>query len=300
MSSAADIRASKANRVTWVGFYTNLALTAFKLVAGILGHSAAMVADAMHSLSDFATDIVVLVCFRVIGKPPDKSHDYGHGKYETLAAALIGLALFAIGAGILWTGSKRIWAGLHGTHIPTPAPIALVAAAVSIGLKEWLYRYTVRVGREIRSQAVFANAWHHRSDAFSSIGTLAGIGGAMALGERWHVLDPIAAVVVSVFILKVAVKITAGSVRELTEESLEEAVEQKITAIVSDVRGAIRPHDLRTRRIGNAVAIDLHVCVAPELSISAAHRIASDVEDALRETFGQESFVSVHIEPDDA
>ncbi|MBU4460472.1 MAG: cation diffusion facilitator family transporter [Verrucomicrobia bacterium] len=299
MSNAADIRASKANRVTWVGFYTNLALTAFKLAAGIFGNSAAMVADAMHSLSDFATDIVVLVCFRIIGKPPDKSHDYGHGKYETLATALIGLALFAVGLGILWTGSKRIWAGLHGVHIPTPGPIALVAAAVSIVLKEWLYRYTARVGREIQSQAVIANAWHHRSDAFSSIGTLIGIGGAMALGEHWHVLDPIAAVVVSVFILKVAAKITVGSVKELTEESLEDAVEQRITAIVSAVRGAIRPHDLRTRRIGNTVAIDLHVCVAPDLSIRAAHHVASDVENALRETFGTESFVSVHIEPDE-
>ncbi len=177
--------------------------------------------------------------------------------------------------------------------------MALVAAAVSIVLKEWLYRYTARVGREIQSQAVIANAWHHRSDAFSSIGTLIGIGGAMTLGEHWHVLDPIAAVVVSVFILKVAAKITVGSVKELTEESLEDAVEQRITAIVSSVRGAIRPHDLRTRRIGNTVAIDLHVCVAPDLSIRTAHQVASDVENALRETFGTESFVSVHIEPDE-
>lgn len=299
MSSTADIRTSKANRVTWVGFYTNLLLTAFKLFAGIFGHSAAMVADALHSLSDFATDIVVLVCFRIIGKPPDKSHDYGHGKYETLATALIGLALFAVGLGIFWSGAKKIWAGLHGAHIQTPGVIALVAAAASILLKEWLYRYTARVGREINSQAVIANAWHHRSDAFSSIGTLVGIGGAILLGEHWHILDPIAAVIVSVFILKIAVQITIGSVKELTEESLEDAVEHEITTIVANVNGTIRPHDLRTRRVGNTVAIDLHVCVARDLNIAAAHQIASDVEDSLHKRFGEEAFVSVHIEPDD-
>lgn len=298
MSSAADIRVFKANRVTWIGFYTNLALTAVKLVAGILGHSAAMVADALHSLSDFATDIVVLICFRVIGKPPDKSHDYGHGKYETLATALIGLALVAVGVGIFWSGAKKIWAGLHGVHIPTPGAIALVAALASIVFKEWLYRYTVRVGREINSQAVTANAWHHRSDAFSSIGTLIGIGGAMTLGEHWHVLDPIAAVIVSLFILKVAALITLSSVKELTEESLEDAAEQEITAVVAAVNGTIRPHNLRTRRIGNTVAIDLHVCVAPDLNITEAHGIASNVEKALRKRFGEEAFVSVHIEPE--
>jgi cation diffusion facilitator family transporter len=299
MSNAADIRASKANRVTWVGFYTNLVLTAVKLAAGILGHSAAMVADALHSLSDFATDIVVLICFRVIGKPADKNHDYGHGKYETLASALIGLALLAVGAGILRSGAMKIWASLHGAHLPTPAPIALAAAAASIVIKEWLYRYTARVGSEINSHAVIANAWHHRSDAFSSIGTLIGIGGAMALGDHWHVLDPVAAVVVSFFILRVAVRITIGSVKELTEESLDDVVEQEITSIVAGVHGTIRPHNLRTRRIGNTIAIDLHICVARDLNILDAHGIASNVEDALRKRFGQESFVSVHVEPDE-
>jgi len=293
-----DSRTDKANRVTWVGFYTNLALTAFKLAAGIIGHSAAMIADAVHSLSDFATDIVVLLSFRVIGKPADKDHDYAHGKYETLASFVIGLALLLVGAGILWSGAKKIWLSLSGTPVETPGAIALIAAVVSIVSKEWLYRYTAEAGRDINSQAVIANAWHHRSDAFSSIGTMLGIGGAILLGKKWHILDPMAAVIVSFFILKVAVTIVAGGVRELTEGSLDEAIEEKIIATVAGVKGTIEPHDLRTRRIGNTIAIDLHVYVDSAMSVVDAHEIASRVEAALREMCGQETFVSVHIEPD--
>ena len=206
--NAADIRAQKANRVTWVGFYTNLVLVAFKLIAGIAGHSAAMVADALHSLSDFATDIVVLVSFRMIRRPIDQGHDYGHGKFETLATVIIGVALFLVGAGICWTGVRSVWIGLvDRADLGRPRIIALLAAILSVVVKERLYRYTVRVGKEINSHAVIANAWHHRSDAFSSIGTTIGIGGAIILGERWRLLDPVAAVVVSFFIMKVAVDI---------------------------------------------------------------------------------------------
>ena len=292
-----DERATLANRVTWVGFFVNLALTSFKLFAGIWGHSAAMVADALHSLSDFATDIVVLICFRMIRKPADADHDYGHGKYETMATTLIGLALFAVGCGIFWSGAKSIWSSLHGVTIESPRPIALIAAFLSILFKEWLYRYTVSAGRKINSQAVIANAWHHRSDAFSSIGTLVGIGGAIVLGPAWHILDPIAAVVVSVFIIKVAVSISVGSIKELTEQSLEEATELEIINLTKGVQGTIDPHNLRTRRIGNTVAIDMHIRVDRSLSVVEAHDIASRVEGVLRGRFGEGTFVSVHIEP---
>lgn len=290
-------RTSSANRVTWIGFLVNLALTALKLAAGILGHSGAMVADAVHSLSDFATDIVVLVSFRLVGKPVDQSHDYGHGKFETLATALIGASLLLVGGGIFWGGAVRIWASMHGEFIPSPGYIALVGAVVSIAMKEWLYCYTVRIGKRIGSPAVIANAWHHRSDAFSSIGAFLGIAGAIVLGAPWHILDPLAAIVVSVFIVKVAVEIASGSIRELTEESLDESVKTEIMEIASNTPGAVDPHNLRTRRIGSDIAVDLHIRVDATLNVAEAHTIASRIEDNLRTRFGQSAFVSIHVEP---
>ena len=295
--NATDIRADKANRVTWIGFYVNLVLFTLKLVAGIIGHSAAMIADAVHSLSDFITDIVVLISFRVIRRPADKGHDYGHGKYETLATSVIGFALLFVGLTILGYGVKNIWLSFSGTNLRRPGIIAFFAAVVSIIAKEWLYRYTARVGREINSQAVIANAWHHRSDAFSSIGTMIGIGGAVWFGEKWRVLDPIAAVVVSFFIMKVAVSITAPSIRELTEESLGDDIEEEIMTVVKNIKGIVEPHNLRTRRIGNALAIDLHIFVDKDLNLIDAHTITSQVEYELSARFGQETFVSVHVEP---
>lgn len=290
-------RASAANRVTWVGFCLNLVLTAFKLLAGVIGHSGAMVADAMHSLSDFATDIVVLVGFRFVGKPADKGHDYGHGKYETLATAVIGAALLLVGASIFWGGAVKIWHSFKGEHLEAPGGIALVAALVSILTKEWLYRYTVITGKRINSQAVVANAWHHRSDAFSSVGTMLGIGGAIVLGEKWHILDPVAAVVVSLFIIKVAIDISSGSIRELAEESLADEVEDEIFRIASGFQGVTHPHNLRTRRIGSDIAVDLHIRVACDMRVDNAHEIASEIESAIRKRFGQATFVSIHIEP---
>ena len=292
-----NTRITRATHVTWVGFYVNLLLVAFKLAAGIVGHSGAMVADAVHSLSDFATDVIVLVSFRVVGKPPDASHRYGHGKFETLATAGIGIALFLVGAGILWTGTEKIWANINGTPLERPGAISLIAAVVSIVAKEWLYQYTVHVGHAINSQAVVANAWHHRSDALSSIGTMLGIGGAIFLGKEWHVLDPLAAVIVSVFIIKVAATITTVSVRELGEESLDEEIERYIMTIASNVAGAVDPHNLRTRRIGDSIAIDLHIRVDGNMNVNEAHDIASRLEETLRRGFEQEMFVSIHVEP---
>lgn len=295
--NSTDIRAVKANRVTWVGFFVNLILVTFKLVAGIIGNSAAMIADALHSLSDFATDIVVLASIRIVNKPVDQSHDYGHGKFETLAAAAIALALLLVGGGLLWNGGKKIWLAVTGIRLAAPGTIAFVAAAVSVASKEWLYRYTAGVGREISSQTVIANAWHHRSDAFSSIGTMLGIGGAMFLGERWHLLDPLAAVVVSFFIIKVGINILSGSIRELSEESLDDAVEDEILRLSLNITGIAGPHNLKTRRIGNHIAVDLHITVDGNLSVIEAHNLASQLEASLRDRFGQQTFVSIHVEP---
>ena len=176
-------------RVTVVGSVVNFLLLVFKFFAGIVGHSAAMLADAVHSLSDFITDIIVIVFVRISAKPEDEGHDYGHGKYETLATAIIGIFLLFVGFGIFWNGASSIYRFLQGGSLQEPGILALVAALVSIVFKEVLYQYTVFKGRKLNSQAVVANAWHHRSDAFSSIGTAAGIGGAILLGDHWRVLS---------------------------------------------------------------------------------------------------------------
>jgi len=290
-------RASSANRVTWVGLVVNLLLTIFKLAAGVIGHSGAMIADAVHSLSDFATDIVVLISFRVVGKPADKSHDYGHGKYETLATAIIGGSLLIVGVRIFYGGAVKIWNCINGEHLEAPMGIALVAAIISIIVKEWLYRYTMNVGKRIDSPAVIANAWEHRSDVLSSIGTMLGIGGAIALGEKWHILDPLAAVIVSLFIIKVAIDISSGSIKELTEESLDDVIEGEIAQIVYNIHSVTHLHNLRTRRIGNEIAIDFHIRVAPDMQVVDAHAIMSKIEAAIRDRFGQSTFISIHVEP---
>ena len=214
-------------KVTWVGSIINLLLLAFKFVAGIVGNSAAMVADAVHSFSDFVTDIIVIVFVRISGKPQDDGHDYGHGKYETLATAIIGLILFFVGIGILYNGATSVIDTLGGKPLAKPSIWALIVAAISILSKEILYRYTIYNGKRLNSQALIANAWHHRSDALSSIGTLIGIGGAIYLGEQWRILDPIAAIVVSIFIMKVAVQLLKPCVDELLERSLPADIEKK-------------------------------------------------------------------------
>ena len=290
-------RTAPARRVTWVGFVGNLVLTVLKLAAGLVGHSGAMIADAVHSLSDLGTDIVVLISFKLVDRPVDKSHDYGHGKYETLAAAIIGISLLLVGGGIFWSGAVKIWASLQGERMESPGGIAFVAAVISIAVKELLYRYTARVGERIGSQAVIANAWHHRSDALSSVGAMLGIGGAIVLGEKWYILDPAAAVIVSLFIVKVGTNIASGSIKELVEESLDDSDEAEIIDIASNVPGVANPHNLRTRRIGAYVAVDLHIRVAADMRVSEAHLIASEVEHRIRERFGQAAFVSIHVEP---
>ncbi len=282
-----------------MGLVLNLVLTAFKFAAGVIGHSPAMIADAVHSVSDFATDIVVLAGLRFSGRPVDKSHDYGHGKLETLAATVIGVVLLLVGAGVFWSGATKIWACIGGVTPEAPGLIALIAAVVSIVVKEGLYRYTVSAGKRINSMAVIANAWHHRSDAFSSMGTMLGIGGAILLGEKWRILDPVAAVVVSVFIVKVALEILSGCLGELIESSLDETVESEIIGLAKSVHGVADPHDLRTRRIGRDIAVDLHIRVDGGMQVKEAHAISSAIEGLIRRKFGKSSFVSIHVEPVD-
>ena len=284
-------------KVTLVGGVVNVVLLLFKFVAGIVGHSAAMVADAVHSLSDFVTDVIVLVFIHISGKPKDKSHDYGHGKYETLAMTLIGVALLIVAIGILYSGAAKIYVWANGGQLEAPGTLALWAALLSVLLKEAVYQYSMVKARQLNSQVVAANAWHHRSDALSSIGTAIGIGGAIFLGQRWTVLDPIASVVVGAFIVKVAVDLLRNGIGDLMEQSLPDAVEEEMLRIVGALPGVVNPHDLRTRRIGNHYAIELHILMDGDISLREAHNKASEVEELLRARYGEDTHVAVHVEP---
>ena len=290
-------RQRKIYKVTLVGGAVNVALLLFKFVAGIAGHSAAMVADAVHSLSDFVTDAIVLVFVRISAKPKDKSHDYGHGKFETLATTIIGLALLAVAVGILYGGVTKIVEWVNGKQLEAPGMLAFWAALLSVVMKEAVYRYTMVKARQLQSQAMEANAWHHRSDALSSIGTAVGIGGAIFLGQRWTVLDPVASVIVGLFIVKVSVRLLRNGIGDLMEQSLPDEVEAEILRIVATVDGIDHPHALRTRRIGNNYAIELHIIMDGDLSLREAHDKASEVEELLRKKYGGDTHVAIHVEP---
>ena len=283
--------------VTLTGSAVNAALIVLKFLAGFLGRSSAMVADAVHSLSDFISDVVVLIFVRIAGKPRDKGHDYGHGKFETLATLIIGILLGVAGIGLMINGIESVVKSLNGESLPRPTMLALAIAIFAIVSKEWLYRYTLRAGNRLDSPAVVANAWHHRSDAISSIGTLVGISGAMFLGDRWRILDPVAAVVVSVFILKSGYDIIKPCISELLDASLPETTEREIIRLVKSVPGIEMVHNLRTRRIGNAVAVDLHAKMDGNITLSEAHAKATAAEIAIKKAFGDNAIINIHMEP---
>ena len=284
-------------RVTLVGALGNLLLVAFKFAAGILGRSSAMVADAVHSLSDFLTDIVVMIFVGISAKPQDASHDYGHGKYETLATLFIGIALVGAAVGIIVSGLTKILAALHGQALAVPGRLALWAALLSILVKEILYRYTAARARKLDSPAMLANAWHHRSDALSSIGAALGIGGAILLGEKWALLDPLASIVVGAMLVKVSWDLLNGCFSELTDHSLSDETEQEIEAIIHSTPGVSEPHNLRTRRIGNRIAIEAHVRMDGQLPLHVVHERATTIERKLKDRFGAKTHVTLHMEP---
>ena len=290
-------REKEIYKVTLVGSAGNVALLTFKFVAAILGHSAAMMADAVHSLSDFVTDIIVILFVRVSAKPQDESHDYGHGKFETMASFFVGLALVAAATGIIVGGAVKFASWLRGEQLPAPGRLALWAALLSIAVKEVLYRYTKHAGKRLDSQAVVANAWHHRSDVLSSIGAAIGIGGAILLGDRWTVLDPLASIVVGGMLVKVAVELLRGSMNELTESSLSTDTEREIEEIICSFPDVSEPHNLRTRRIGNRIAIEAHIRMDGTTSLTAAHDRATAIEHRLKAHFGPQTHVTLHMEP---
>lgn len=284
-------------KVTLMGSIVNMILLIGKFTAGILGNSAAMIADAVHSLSDFLTDIVVIVFVRLSNKPADCDHDYGHGKYETVATSIIGIALAVVGVMLGWNGTEKIISFFRGEPQQAPEIIALIAALVSIAAKEWVFRVTRNVAEEVKSQALEANAWHHRSDALSSVGTALGIGGAILLGGQWAVLDAVAAVIVSVMIIQTAARLLRQASGELLEESLPKETEDMITEIVCRDKAVRDVHNLHTRKIGNNIAIEMHLRLPGEITLTEAHRHASAIEQALREEFGNATHIMLHMEP---
>ena len=292
-----NAREKEIYKVTLTGTAVNAVLIVLKFIAGCVGRSSAMVADAVHSLSDFVTDVIVIVFVKIAGKPRDKGHEYGHGKFETFATMIIGFILCLAGLGLLINGIELVLHSLHGHTLSKPGMLALVIAIISIISKEWLYRYTTNVGKKVNSQAVIANAWHHRSDAISSVGTLIGISGAIFLGDKWRILDPIAAIVVSLFIIKSGYDIMKPAVADLLEASLPESMENEILKLVKTVPGITYVHNLRTRRIGNDIAVDLHVKMDGHLTLTTAHELATEAENAIKSRFGNNSIINIHMEP---
>lgn len=290
-------RVQRITRITVFGTIVNTLLLAFKFLAGILGGSAAMLADAVHSLSDFLTDIVVLVFVKISNRPADRKHSYGYGKYETLATLCIGIALLAVGIGIAVDGVEKIIQVWNGETLAQPGWIAFWAAIASIMLKELTYWLTIRVAKQVDSEALRANAWHHRSDALSSIGTGLGIGGAILLGQKWTILDPIAALVVSVFIVLTALRLTYGALGEFLEQSLPEENENEIRAIVAADKELSELHHLCTRRLGNRVAIEMHLRMPGNTPLTIAHKHASAIEQQLKQRFGDQTHINIHLEP---
>ena len=290
-------RKKEIYKVTLIGSAGNAALLTFKFIAGIIGNSSAMIADAIHSLSDFVTDILVLVFVSISAKPQDQSHDYGHGKFETIASFLIGLALVAAATGIVVSGVMKFTAWLNGEELEAPRWIALWAALLSIAIKEMLYQYTTHRGKDLNSQVMIANAWHHRSDALSSVGAAIGIGLAIWLGNRWAVFDPLASIVVGLMLVKVAYELLKKSINELTESSLPAETEQEIVQIIQSFGDVQQPHNLRTRRIGNRIAIEAHIRMDGQLPLNSVHERATTIEQKLKQRFGANTHVSLHMEP---
>ncbi|MBQ2501914.1 MAG: cation transporter [Bacteroidales bacterium] len=290
-------REDQIRRITLVGSAGNVLLVIVKFIAGVVGHSSAMIADAVHSLSDLLTDFIVLLFVGISARPQDASHDYGHGKFETLASLMVSIALIGAAIGIIVSGASKFAAWLGGADLQSPGKLALWVAVISILVKELMYQYTARKGRDLESQALVANAWHHRSDALSSIGAAIGIAGAVLLGGRWTVLDPLASILVGAMLIAVALKIMRPSLGELTDESLSEAQESEIMGIISSFPEVSEPHNLRTRHIGNKVAIEAHIRMDGEMTLNSVHQITYEIERKLKDRFGADTIVTLHMEP---
>jgi cation diffusion facilitator family transporter len=283
-------------RCTLVGLTSDISLSALKIVTGYLGHSSAILADGIHSISDTVTDALVYAMVRLSGKGVDERYRYGRGKYETLAAFLISIILVVVALGLMTEGVQDVWAAIKGETLQRPHTIALIVGIIAVIAKEALYHYTLLQGKKTGSSALKAYAWHHRADALSTTATLLGVAGAMFLGERWRVLDPIAAIAVSVLILILAYRLGRPAVEELLEVSLPQDEQDKISSIVTSTPGVKAFHNLRTRRNGNLRVVDIHVKMDGELTVARSHEITREIERQLSDALG-EVLTNIHVEP---
>lgn len=280
-------------KLSLVGIIGNVFLSAFKFIAGIMGNSSAMVSDAVHSLSDVFATFIAFLGVRFGRREADASHPYGHERIESLAAIVLGLILLVTGIGIGWVGIEKILAGNYES-LPIPGMIALVAAIVSIAVKEAMFWYTRHWARVIRSSAFEADAWHHRSDAMSSIGALIGVGGSM-LG--YPVLDPIASVVICLFILKQGISIIYDALKKMLDTSCGEQFEKEICQLVDAESQVERIDMLRTRMFGDKVYIDMEIAIDGSMQLTDAHAIAERVHDDIEHAFPEVKHVMIHVNP---
>ena len=280
-------------KLSLVGIIGNVFLSAFKFIAGIMGNSSAMVSDAVHSLSDVFATFIAFLGVRFGRREADASHPYGHERIESLAAIVLGLILLVTGIGIGWVGIEKILAGNYES-LPIPGMIALVAAIVSIAVKEAMFWYTRHWARVIRSSAFEADAWHHRSDAMSSIGALIGVGGSM-LG--YPVLDPIASVVICLFILKQGISIIYDALKKMLDTSCGEQFEEEVRQLVDAESQVERIDMLRTRMFGDKAYIDMEIAIDGSMQLTDAHAIAERVHDDIEHAFPEVKHVMIHVNP---
>ena len=285
-------RERSIRKVTWIGLLTNIGLSGLKFAAGYFGRSQALIADAVHSLTDATTDIAVIAGSHYWSRPPDECHPYGHRRLETLVTVFIGIMLAAAGVGIGWESLSS----LHEKNTGPPGWFAFLTALASIITKEILYRWTAGVGKKIKSPALVANAWHHRTDAVSSLPVLIAVGGAL-LFPSWSFLDRLGAVIVSIFILHAALKIIWPAIRELIDAGAPEEVQKKIADITCRTEGVHSVHGIRSRFISSSIQIDLHIVVDGEISVREGHTIADAVENNIIAGIPDVLGVVVHVDP---
>jgi cation diffusion facilitator family transporter len=288
-------REAYVRQVTWIGLLTNIGLAGLKFAAGYFGRSQALIADAIHSLTDTTTDIAIIAGSHYWSRPPDESHPYGHRRLETLVTAFIGLMLVAAGIGIGWQAISS----LHIQQASPPSWVAFCAALSSIITKEILYRWTAAIGKRIKSPALAANAWHHRTDAISSLPVLIAVGGAW-LFPSWSFLDRVGAAVVSIFILHAAIKIIWPAISELIDAGAPEEIQKKITEIVGHTTGVLEVHAVRSRYISSSIQIDMHIVVDGNISVREGHTIADTVENSIISGISEVLDVVVHVDPSQA
>jgi cation diffusion facilitator family transporter len=295
--STADTPHKRAIQVTRIGFMLGVMLALGKFAAGHWGNSYALVADGLHSVSDVVTDIILIFGLYMASRPVDHDHNFGHGKFETVAASLIGVALIVAGASLIYNSYFVFQAEWQGGTTTRPTALAVVAALLSFGVKEFLFVYTLRAGKALGSNSLKANAWHHHSDALSSLGAFIGVGLAWYLGDELGFFDPLAAIVVSFFVLKVGWDVLRDSFNELMEKSLGPDVHRQITTVADGIAGLSNPHSIKTRKIGQDIAIEMHIDVDVNTTVGNAHALTEILEDHLKEAFGESTFISIHVEP---